>query len=328
MHRNWLDKLVCHQCKTPLLLHDEIETDGLIETGTLSCITCKKDFAIRGGIPRFVTLDAEYENFGVQWNKFRRTQIDSLSGLTQSEDRFFRETDFKKNQIGNKLFLDAGCGAGRFADIVLKYGGEVICVDISNAVDACKENLIALGYDIRKFLIVQASIYELPFCDGTFDRIYSLGVIQHMPDRQKSIECLSEKLSKSGKLAIWVYEKNIFQLFMYKYYFRILTKHLSWKINYRISVILTDIFFPFGNLLHKFKLTFFTRFLPFAFRAAGDYEVSKEWSLLDTFDSLSPRYDNPLTFNNCKTWFKKAGLTDVRRLNARGLSVVGTKDSA
>ena len=35
-----------------------------------------------------------------------------------------------------KWVLDAGCGMGRFAEIALKIGAQVVALDYSNAVDA------------------------------------------------------------------------------------------------------------------------------------------------------------------------------------------------
>ena len=61
--------------------------------------------------------------------------------------------------------MDVGCGAGRFAEIALNAGAEVIAIDYSGSVDACYTNL-----DIMKTLtVVQADLYNLPFRDQTFD---------------------------------------------------------------------------------------------------------------------------------------------------------------
>ena len=41
------------------------------------------------------------------------------------------------------------------------------------------------------------------------------------------------------------------------------------------------------------------------------YDKLLEWSILDTFDKYSPKYDKPRTIKTVKKWFKKAGLTNV-----------------
>ena len=40
----------------------------------------------------------------------------------------------EKKEIKNKLILDVGCGAGRFAEIALKAGANLIAIDYSFAV--------------------------------------------------------------------------------------------------------------------------------------------------------------------------------------------------
>ena len=40
-------------------------------------------------------------------------------------------------------------------------------------------------------------------------------------------------------------------------------------------------------------------------------EMLKEWSYLDTFDMLAPRYDRPARLSTVKRWAQHAHLTDV-----------------
>ena len=37
----------------------------------------------------------------------------------------------------------------------------------------------------------------------------------------------------------------------------------------------------------------------------------KEWALLDTFDMLAPKYDNPQTSAKVRLWLEMAGLVEV-----------------
>jgi len=69
--------------------------------------------------------------------------------------------------------LDVGCGMGRFADVILRWGGEDYAVDLSFAVDAAYANL----GDRPGFHVAQASVFDLPFRPKTFDLIFSLGVL-------------------------------------------------------------------------------------------------------------------------------------------------------
>jgi SAM-dependent methyltransferase len=62
---------------------------------------------------------------------------------------------------------------GRYAEIVNKYGSEVVGIDMSYAIDTAFENMGLRG----KVHFIQADIFNLPFKPGTFDYIFSIGVI-------------------------------------------------------------------------------------------------------------------------------------------------------
>ena len=73
------------------------------------------------------------ESFGFQWNRFRQTQLDSHSGHSVSRERFLTATGWEPESLAGKTVLDAGCGAGRFAEIALSCGATVFAVDYSRA---------------------------------------------------------------------------------------------------------------------------------------------------------------------------------------------------
>lgn len=148
-----------------MLLISLDERPEQITTGNLDCEKCGSSFPVRGGIPRFVPVENYASNFGFQWNHFRQTQLDSHSGRPISRDRLYASTGWDWSAMKGKRILDVGCGAGRFAEVALESGAEVVGADYSNAVDAAFENLA--GY--REFDAVQASVYNLPFRPRTFD---------------------------------------------------------------------------------------------------------------------------------------------------------------
>src|SRR6266567_3476408 len=134
--------LVCPDCRTKLELNIRELYDGSVESGSLSCAACQESFPIIRGIPRFVSDEQQYcQNFGWQWEKFRRTQIDAFNGLRESESRFRNETGWQPQELQGSLILDAGCGAGRFSAIACDWGARIVAVDISEAVDACARNM-------------------------------------------------------------------------------------------------------------------------------------------------------------------------------------------
>src|SRR5262245_16680252 len=84
-----------------------------------------------GGVLDFIGDErGDYcSNFGTQWNMFRSVQLDSMSGTKESHKRFVSETGWSTENLRGKLLLDAGCGAGRFAEVALELGARVVAVD-------------------------------------------------------------------------------------------------------------------------------------------------------------------------------------------------------
>ena len=158
--------------------------------------------------------------FGLQWNLFKETQLDSKSG-NSSADRFWSATKWTKAELKDKLILDVGCGAGRFAEVALEAGAIVVAIDYSTSVDACYENL----KHHENLYIIQANIYELPFKDNSFDYIYSLGVLQHTPDVKGAFFSLPRLLKKMVKFSGLLSQK--LRILMHpKYWLRPITKYL------------------------------------------------------------------------------------------------------
>jgi len=153
-----LELLVCPACKGDLTARTDQVTDGEIVTGALACAACRASYPVTAGIPRFVGHDAYAESFGDEWHRFRTVQIDSLNGTTQSEDGFRLKTGLSPDDVRGRLVLDAGVGAGRYAEVMARWGAEVVGVDLTRAVDAAALNLRAYS----SAHLVQADIFALP----------------------------------------------------------------------------------------------------------------------------------------------------------------------
>tara|TARA_R110000796_G_scaffold118864_1_gene232727 strand:- start:88955 stop:89380 length:426 start_codon:yes stop_codon:yes gene_type:complete len=115
---------------------------------------------IDGDIPSYAKDFLDYsESFGLQWNKFTKTQLDSYTNTQISEKRLKRLIGDNIDKIKDKLVLEIGCGSGRFTEVLLKYGDTVVSVDMSTAVIANKKNFPIT----EKHIIIQADMNSLPF---------------------------------------------------------------------------------------------------------------------------------------------------------------------
>src|SRR4051812_24403231 len=141
MRPELLELLGCPNCKARLVLRDAHEDRGEIESGQLVCDACAQQYVIISSIPRFVPAENYAASFGLQWNTFRQTQLDSHSGIPISRERFLMQTGWSPEDLMGKTVLDVGCGAGRFAEVALSCGANLVAVDYSSAADACWHNL-------------------------------------------------------------------------------------------------------------------------------------------------------------------------------------------
>ncbi|MGQ0656508.1 MAG: methyltransferase domain-containing protein [Chromatiales bacterium] len=203
-----------------------------IVEGRLLC-SCGKTYPIVGGIPRllpdpllaecvhryhrefllrhadkFSSLpsrsrasdrkSATMHAFGYQWTTFVEN-FDYFRGIFLSfVQPFLCPEDFK-----DKLVLEVGCGSGRPASIASSFGAEVVAFDLSEAVQTAH----AQSRHYRRLHVVQGDAYALPF-RACFDFVYSVGVIQHLPDPSQALKSIARILPAGHKLVIWVYGKR------------------------------------------------------------------------------------------------------------------------
>lgn len=286
----------------------------------------KNKYPIVSGIPRFISGKNYADNFGMQWNHFRKTQLDSTTGIPISANRFWSATGWDAKELRNKWVLDAGCGSGRFAEIALAAGANVVAVDYSSAVDALQANL----QPHPNLYIVQADIYSLPFPDNFFDFVYSLGVLQHTPNVEGAFKALIPVLKGSGQICVDFYWKRFRTLMHSKYLVRPVTKRLSkkWLFSF-LERHITKLLFA-SRVLARVPLigVAIKRLVPVA-DYTGVFPLSDEqlieWALLDTFDMMSPTYDNPQSTKTVKYFFQNSGLIDIEVFHASHLVGRGTK---
>lgn len=270
-------------------------------------------YRVQNGIPRFIEAPDYVESFGKQWNRYRRVQLDSVTGKPLSRTRLYDGTGWDPSDIEGALVLDAGCGAGRFTEVLLTDGARVIAVDASSAVDACK----ATCGDHPNVEIVQADLYALPFQAGCFDRVLSYGVLQCVPDPEAAFRALVAQVRPGGIIAVDTYRKQPWiDRWSSKYLWRPLTTRLSHERLGRILEWYIPRWLPIDTRLARIpKLGRFLVAVVPCWNYIGiidlDHDELVTWALLDTFDALAPTYDKPQTVEDVQRWCERARLVDV-----------------
>jgi SAM-dependent methyltransferase len=319
--RRLLERLCCPDCGGALAV--DREADDIVE-GMLRCVDCGASYPVRAGIPRFVRGSGYASSFGLQWNLFRLEQIDDASGTELSRRRFFTETEWTPASLAGTWVLDAGCGAGRFLAIAAQTGAEVVGLDLSDAVDAAAKTL---GH-LPNVHLVQGRVERPPFRAGSFDSVYCIGVIQHTSDPEASVRAIASLVRAGGRLAITAYERRRFTMLYSKYFARRLTRGLSDRALLRLVYVTMPILFPLTEVLFRIPVLgrLFRFVIPVANYVDAPLSVRQRyrWALLDTYDMLAPRYDQPQREDEVRRWLGDAGIR-ARRLANTGLNLVGTK---
>ena len=218
--------------------------------------------------------------------------------------------------------LEAGSGAGRFTEVLATTGAQVTTFDLSSAIYANQKNN-GHNQNVRFF---QADIFDPPFAFESFDLVVCLGVVQHTPDPLRAVESLARFVKPGGRLVVDCYAKNLRSLVSWKYVLRPMTKHIKKEFLYDVlQKVVPPLIRPSAWLRHHFGPAGM-RLLPILqYEHWGiPPELNRDWAILDTFDMLSPKYDNPQTLRAVRGVFDRLGLkqADVR-YGANGVAASG-----
>lgn len=128
MRLEFLDVLRCPQTGARLELHEAEYKNSQVCSGCLVAESGGNRYSIRDFIPRFGPESNYAESFGMQWNLFRQSQVDSYTGLPISKQGVFSVSQWPYKLDGQRI-LEAGSDAGRFTEVLLQTGAEAFSFD-------------------------------------------------------------------------------------------------------------------------------------------------------------------------------------------------------
>lgn len=274
-------------------------------------------FPIVASIPRFVDPENYAADFGAQWNRFPATQLDSHTGRPISEERLSRCFGTALESVRGKHVLEAGSGAGRFSEVLLKYGAKLDTFDYSSAVAAN-----ALNNGGAKFSLAQADIRAMPFPRESYDFVVCLGVIQHTPDSEESIAKLWDMVAPGGRLVIDHYGWNLWlrlppPLGDAEKFYRQIVLRMPRKRRYPAIKAMVDFWFPIYWRTRKSKLVrkLLNRTVGIHFYYGqidlGTRERHYEWALLDTHDGMTDAFKRYRSIDQIRRKLEQLGAIDI-----------------
>lgn len=277
-------------------------------------LVCQSNIVHRAeNIYRFANSGSYASLFGDQWKQYKKTQLDSYSGSPITEKRLNRCLGELHDKLEAKLVLEAGCGAGRFTEVLLKKGAYLVSSDLSAAVEVNQENFP----QNERHMVIQADINDMPFEDESFDVVVCLGVIQHTPSPEKTIEDLFKLVKKGGTLVIDHYSKdrsNYLRLaslyraaikdkpssYTIPYTTKLVKKYLPWHKKFASNRLLTILLNRISPVITYYK----------AFPELNEQQ-QEEWALLDTHDSLTDWHKNFRSKSQISKLLTSLGASDI-----------------
>jgi SAM-dependent methyltransferase len=229
-------------------------------------------------------------------------------------------TNMKMSDLQKQVVVDFGCGSGRLIETIRQKNGIAIGFDLSYAVEAAQE----IFESDPNVLICQADILKSPIRPNSVDGAFSIGVLHHTANPEAGFKKMVDCVKPDGWISISVYGRGGYYDNFFVSIYRRIFKAL-WPVFGHYPPLVYSYFaiyclrpilrVPILRTLVRPFLTFF----PFMDIPDTD------WSVLNTFDSITPSNQYGFTVYEIFQWFKAAGLKNIEPSNWAGASMHARK---
>ena len=264
-------------------------------------------------LPNLMTIPTELDQsrtksaYTLQWNRFRIIRPE------EDQATFRARTGLSPADLAGTVVLDGGCGMGRYLRAAAEAGPKrLVGLDLSGAVYAARD----LTRDFGCVSVVQGDLLRPPFAPGSFDHVYSLGVLDHTPDPRAAFLGLTRLLKPGGRIVVWVYPKERPALEW------VMNAHRAVSTRLPLSVLLalSRLSAPIGGWKRRLTASpsrivaragVVLNVLTIGVSMHPDPEVR----VCDTLDWYAPKFLTRHTLDEVRGWFADAGLVNLTDLS-------------
>jgi 2-polyprenyl-3-methyl-5-hydroxy-6-metoxy-1,4-benzoquinol methylase len=172
------------------------------------CRSCQRQFPIKEGVARFLQILSQDEQqvrrgFNVAYEHYRDSRY--LHFTPALIEQWLENVNLPGDFFQGKLVLDAGCGSGRWSYAMALLGATVVAVDLTDSGVAAAHAATAA---MNNVVVLQASLFQLPFRPESFDFVVSWGVMHHTPNTKAAFGRVAPMAKRGGTFYVMVYEKH------------------------------------------------------------------------------------------------------------------------
>jgi SAM-dependent methyltransferase len=113
--------------------------------------------------------------------------------------------------LTGKRTLEIGLGYGTLGQLIASRGCQYHGLDIADGpVEMMRYRLALLGTETAA-RVQKGSALDIPYPDGTFDYVYSIGCLHHTGDLPKAVSEVHRVLAPGGRAVVMLYNRHSFR---------------------------------------------------------------------------------------------------------------------
>jgi predicted RNA methylase len=250
-------------------------------------------------------------SFGENWAQYAE-KIDETR-IEEAEKSLLRLVG--RESIEGRTFLDIGCGSGLFSLAAVRLGCQrLLAVDLDpNSVRTTRKTLQRYAPSGANWDCQRISVFDLdPGRVGTFDVVYSWGVLHHTGDMYKAIEKAAMVVAPKGTLTLALYGKTPF-CGLWRIEKRIYSRSPQWAqraIEHVYGALVGARLALKGESRKKRQETYFQQ------RGMDMYHDTRDWLGGYPYESISPR--------EAMTCMHRLGFEPIRSFVTPSIGLLGS----